>query len=131
MDSPAAAENRSEPAVLWLTRADQWFVGTCLAVGLLLLGLLTSRATGWGRPLIEIDRHPARQYDYQLDVNSATWVEWALLDGIGPQLAKQIVADRDARGPFRSIDDVDRVRGIGPKTMDKIRPWLRVKQPAP
>ncbi|MCH7792129.1 MAG: ComEA family DNA-binding protein [Planctomycetes bacterium] len=56
-----------------------------------------------------------------INVNIASAAELELLPGIGPTLAARIVADREANGPFASLDDVARVRGIGPRTVDKIR----------
>ena len=49
------------------------------------------------------------------------------LDGIGRELAKRIVEDRNKNGPFLSIDDVGRVQGIGPTTLDRIRERLTIK----
>lgn len=115
---------RETSSFLGLRRGDQWFVAACVIIGLVLLLAQVVRLSGWGQPAVEIDRLPARQYEYRLDINRATWVEWALLEGIGEKIAKTIVADREARGPFKSIDDLQRVKGIGPKTMDRIRPWL-------
>jgi len=47
-----------------------------------------------------------------------------LLPEIGESLAKRIVESRDADGPFADHDDLQRVRGIGPKTLDRVRPYL-------
>ncbi|MDB5338161.1 MAG: hypothetical protein JWN70_3780 [Planctomycetaceae bacterium] len=99
-----------------------------VAIGL--MGLYWVRLKGWGQAPIEIDRLPARQYDYQLDVNQAPWFEWTLLEGIGEKTAKKIVAFRDEHGPFQTIEDVSRVPGIGPKTWEQIRPWLTVSDKA-
>ena len=77
-----------------------------------------------GAPLVEIDRLPAKVYEFRLEINSATWVEWMQLEGIGELLARRIVSDRDEHGPFDGIDDVQRVSGIGPKTLEVIRPHL-------
>lgn len=63
---------------------------------------------------------------FRVDVNTGTWIEWSQLQGIGPSLAHRIVADRSANGPFQTIDDVQRVHGIGPMTLDRIRPWLTI-----
>jgi len=63
---------------------------------------------------------------FRVDVNTATWVEWSQLEGIGPSFAHRIVADRNANGRFSSINDVARVRGIGEATLDRIRPWLTI-----
>ena len=51
-----------------------------------------------------------------VDVNTATQRELVRLPGIGPALAGRIVADREKKGPFKDLRDLERVRGIGPKT---------------
>ncbi len=61
---------------------------------------------------------------YQLDVRSAPWPEWALLPGLGEGMAKRICEHRERHGGFQSPDDVRQVRGIGPKTWERIRPYL-------
>lgn len=63
-----------------------------------------------------------------IDVERAPASDWERLPGIGPALAARIVADRAERGPFRTLDGLLRVRGIGPRTLDRIRPYLA---PAP
>lgn len=67
--------------------------------------------------------HPDR---WRLDPNGASAPELALLPGVGPGLAQRIVASRRSNGPFRTTDDLDRVSGIGPKTLEKIRPWIEI-----
>ena len=64
-----------------------------------------------------------------LDPDRATAAEWERLPGIGPALARRIVADRVARGAFGTAEGLLRVRGIGPKTLARIRPYL-VSNPA-
>jgi len=46
------------------------------------------------------------------------------LPGLGKTLAGRILADRQANGPFHDLEDLVRVSGIGPKTLEKIRPFL-------
>lgn len=48
-----------------------------------------------------------------INVNTATASELDALPGIGPVLADRIVADRDANGPYTSLDDLARVSGVG------------------
>lgn len=55
-----------------------------------------------------------------MDINTAESTELASLPGIGPVLARRIVEEREVRGPFRSIDDLRRVRGIGPRLLRQI-----------
>lgn len=62
-----------------------------------------------------------------INLNTATAAELELLPGIGPALAQRILDERTTRGAFTSIDDLDRVKGIGPKLLAKLRPHVRVE----
>ena len=64
--------------------------------------------------------------DAPIDVNTATADELQRLPGVGPVTARNIIAAR-ATAPFRSVEDLDRVKGIGPKTVAKFRPFVVVK----
>jgi competence protein ComEA len=121
------ASTASEAAPAGLRRGDQLFAGVMLALTLALLVAHWGRFSGWGRESIEIGQLQARTYTYQFDINQATWVEWLQLEGIGETLARRIVADREENGPFRSIDDLRRVKGIGPKILERMRPSLTVQ----
>lgn len=65
-------------------------------------------------------------YVYRIDINQAEWPAWTQLPGIGETLARRIVAERESHGPFVSIEDLRRVKGVGAKTLDKMRPHLIV-----
>jgi len=56
-----------------------------------------------------------------VDVNTASAVELEALPGVGPATATAIVAERDRNGPFLSVDDLDRVPGIGPTKIEALR----------
>ena len=62
---------------------------------------------------------------HPVDVNAATAEELMLLPRIGPRLAERIVEDRGRRGRFGSLDDLSRVSGIGPRTVDGLRSVAR------
>jgi len=61
-----------------------------------------------------------------LDINQASADDFATLPGIGPKLAGRIVAYRENHGPFRRVEDLLVLRGIGPKKWKAMRPHLRV-----
>jgi competence protein ComEA len=55
-------------------------------------------------------------------LNTATQAQLETLPHVGPAIAKRILEYRATNGPFASVDDLDKVKGIGPKTLEKIRP---------
>lgn len=64
---------------------------------------------------------PAADTSGRLNLNTATAEQLDALKGIGPSKAQAIVAYRERQGPFRSVDDLLNVKGIGPKLLDGIR----------
>ncbi len=60
----------------------------------------------------------------RIDPNAADRADWIRLPGIGPRTAAAILDHRVTQGPFRRPDDLLAVRGIGPATLEKVRPWL-------
>ena len=51
--------------------------------------------------------------------------DWELLPNIGPVLAQRIVLHQQKNGPFASFKSLDDVSGIGPKTLESLRPFFR------
>ncbi len=66
---------------------------------------------------------------HKVDINRATRDELEALPGIGPVLAGRILEYRERHGPFRSLDDLLKVKGIGPKTVARIAPFVAVTPP--
>ncbi|KFI60994.1 ComEA family DNA-binding protein [Bifidobacterium cuniculi] len=62
-----------------------------------------------------------------IDLNTADQETLESIKGIGPVTASSIIAYRDARGPFSSVDELVNVDGIGEKTLAKIRDHLTVR----
>jgi len=56
----------------------------------------------------------------KIDINSATQEELKELPGLGPTLANEIIAAR----PFKSADDLRKLKGIGEKRYEKLRPFF-------
>jgi competence protein ComEA len=61
-----------------------------------------------------------------INVNRADQAELQKLPGIGPKLSQRILDER-GKAPFKSIDDLRRVSGIGPKTLEKLRPYVTIE----
>lgn len=62
-----------------------------------------------------------------IDLNTATPAQLDTLPGVGPATATKIVADREANGPFSSIEDLGRVAGIGPKKLEGLKDLISVR----
>ena len=107
-----------------LRRTDQLVVASIAAVSLFVIAAWCVWHGRLRGRLIDIDLAEPTAIHFQIDINSADWPELALLPNVGEQLAKRIVADRAANGPFRDLADLSRVRGIGPRTIESIQPYL-------
>lgn len=70
---------------------------------------------------------PADRVQFPLDLNRATAEQLEALPGIGPVLAQRIVEYRQQVGRFHSVDDLLEVHGIGPKRLERIRPYVVVR----
>ena len=62
----------------------------------------------------------------KIDINSADEEMLTTLPGVGPKTATRIYDYRKANGPFRSVDDLLNIKGIGPKVLDKLKPFVTV-----
>lgn len=60
-------------------------------------------------------------------LNTAGEPELISLPGIGPVLARRIIAHRERDGPYRRVEDLLQVEGIGPKLMERLRPFVTVE----
>jgi len=90
---------------------------TCLLAACLLLA--------WLSPVSQAD--PARtEKDSRIDINKASVEELVELPRVGEAVAKRIVLFREKNGPFKKVEDLKSVRGIGDKVFDQIRPSIRV-----
>ena len=65
-----------------------------------------------------------------INLNTATKDELVALPGIGPAKAQAILDYRSAHGPFKSVEEVKDVKGIGAKRFEKLKAELTVAAPA-
>ena len=120
----------SSPRPTLLKRMDQAVVATLGVAGLVAVGVYCLVHGGSSGRLIEIDRSSRHTASFQIDINQADWPEFSVLPEIGETLARRIVESRAVDGPFADLDQLRRVRGIGPKTLERIKPYLRPVPPS-
>ena len=63
---------------------------------------------------------------HSIDLNKADSDKLQLLPGIGKAYADRVISYRKSHGPFNSVDDLDHVKGIGKKTIERLRPYVFV-----
>jgi competence protein ComEA len=61
-----------------------------------------------------------------VDLNSASVEQLTTVPGIGDATARRIVEWREEHGPFRRVEDLMKVKGIGEKSLEKLRPHVTV-----
>jgi len=66
----------------------------------------------------------------RLNINTSTVEELVMLPGIGEGIAKNIISFRNANGPFNSVDDLIKVKGVGDKRLDALRPLIKLEGPS-
>jgi competence protein ComEA len=69
-----------------------------------------------------------KQVEGVININQATAAELQLLSGVGPAKADKIMEYRQ-KHPFRTVEELGRVKGIGPRTVRKLRAHLTVSGP--
>jgi competence protein ComEA len=93
---------------------------TALATGALLV-VLAPLALAEAGPQDE----PTTSSEGVVNINTATAEQLMLLPGIGPSRA-QAILDMRAQRPFRTVQELIRVRGIGPATLRQLLPFVTV-----
>ena len=61
-----------------------------------------------------------------VDLNQATVEGLTVIPGVGEVTARRIVTWREQHGPFRRVEDLMKVKGIGEKSFEKLRPYVKV-----
>jgi competence protein ComEA len=123
-----------------VTREQERGLVVLLCVGLLVGGAVLVRPTRRAdapppaRPIVVRDVAvvvPVLVERANVDINLAGADELATLPGIGPALAARILAYRSEHGPFRTVDDLTAVKGIGPATVRDLRDFAAIGDGGP
>ncbi len=64
---------------------------------------------------------------HSININTASKDRLTLLPGIGETYAERIIIYRDNNGPYASVDELEKVKGIGKSTLERLRPYIRVR----
>jgi competence protein ComEA len=112
-----------------LRRREQ--VSVAVLVAICLAGMFAGWCTcgGPGGALVDIDEAPRGTLRFEVDINAADWPELIQLPGVGATLARRWIHERETFGPFTQVADLERIAGIGPVKLQRMRRYLRVGAP--
>jgi competence protein ComEA len=68
-------------------------------------------------------------FSIPFDLNRASVEDLCLIPGIGESMAREIIAYRERRKGFRSVEELKNVKGIGEKKWKTFKPFLTIRQP--
>jgi competence protein ComEA len=128
LNAKSVAESEPEcdrPPRTLLRRADQLGIAVLSLFALVAIGGYWINQAVIRHRVIDLDKAPPLDTGFRVDINSADWPELAQLPEMGESLAQKIVAWRKEHGPFKDLTDLRRVKGIGPKKYEAVRPFLR------
>jgi competence ComEA-like helix-hairpin-helix protein len=80
----------------------------------------------WVRGSTEKLARDVMRPQHKVNINRAMYLDLQQLPGIGPEIAAEIIAERDRRGGFRNIADLTSVRGIGAGRLAQLTPYIEV-----
>lgn len=83
-------------------------------------------SSGSGKVAGESTQADGAEISGKINLNMASVTELDSLPGIGPSYAQRIIEYRDANGGFKSIEEVQNVKGIGPKTFEKMQDLITI-----
>jgi len=126
VEAPPAPDPPQPTRSPWLTASDQQIVVLICLLLVAWVGIRQLELSRWSRQEIELRHQQPLELAYIVDLNTANWLEFSLLEGIGEVLGKRIVSYRDDHGPFTTIEQIREVRGIGEKTYARIAPHLTI-----
>ncbi len=108
-------------------------LGAALALGIVVVGLTAASSPQFHFPSAVLEAYELAGTSsseaaaaQRIDINTASAAELEALPGIGPKLAREIVAYRKEHGRFRARRDLMQVKGIGEKTYEKLEDFIRV-----
>ncbi|MEA1881273.1 MAG: ComEA family DNA-binding protein [Candidatus Marinimicrobia bacterium] len=79
----------------------------------------------------EKDKNPAEkrgnQFQKSVNINTSNKADLMSIPGIGPVTAERIILHREDYGLYQSVEGILEVRGIGPKTFEKIKAYIKIE----
>jgi competence protein ComEA len=76
--------------------------------------------------LVQVAKQRPHLLFQPIPINTADAKQFGVIPGIGPELSQRIIAYRTAHGPFRSLEELGLVNGIGPQKLASLKDYCRL-----
>jgi competence ComEA-like helix-hairpin-helix protein len=124
--SPSNSPQQKAGLLAAWPRSAQVTTAFLLGVAITALGMHVLGYLRWGARPTDLERGAVPMY--RVDLNRADHAALLQLPGVGDNLATRIEERRSAQGPFRKVDDLRTVKGVGPATLERLRDWVEVER---
>ncbi len=106
------------------------FLATLFLISTILIGtgIKYSIDQHWWLPKTEVVDTDPESIKLKIDLNRAEWYELIILPGIGETKARAIVGYRKEAGNFKTIEQLCKVKGIGTKTVKRLKDLVYIKE---
>ena len=122
--NPTDQTSESSPQLAWrLSHQHQLALALLASLTLAAICLWFSWSV-WQGEQVDVDQAPNITLEFQVDVNRAGLGELMAIPTVGPKMAAAIVGYRNDQGPFRSLEQLQEVSGIGPKKLEQMKKYL-------
>jgi len=120
-----AAMTTSEPPAPLVPSRSQPLIAAGVVIGLVAIAGWYVVSGGFRGGLVHHDAPPPATQTFTVNINAAGVAELSQLPGLGAITAQKIVDHRRTHGPFATHEDLLAVPGVGPVTLESLRPHLR------
>ena len=110
-----------------LTKEEKWIVVFLAASLIIGLGAGYFKKVIPGNPAYLTPKNTTAPRHEIININTAGFSDFIKLKGVGVKTAQDIIEYRELNGPFSYIEDIQKVKGIGPKKFSNIKNLISVK----
>ena len=114
----------SRSSIRWRLSQQHQVALALLAALALAAVLLWYSWSVWQGEQRDIDQASRITLEFKVDVNQAGQGELMAIPSVGPKMAEAIVEYRNRQGPYRSLEQLQEVSGIGPKKLEQLAKYL-------
>ncbi len=125
------SKNPTQSCLPWRTQSQRVWLAALVSLGYALIAGWWLSTDPFSSELVDIEQVAPRRYQLSINLNKCDWPELTVLPGINETMARRIILHRNRRGAFQTAEQLQEVDGIGPKTVQRLQPFLNCPPDSP